>query len=479
MTYNELLTAYNSQLNMYKKNPFFNRRKIKETKLKIQALEEGQRQDVLTPSVTGVTTVAEVVDKNNYPTYSGQVQSINEMYNNRTDYSGEFLRAVLDTRVSFIIGEGLTIKSDDKRLVKWINSFLDFNKLRGSKSLDSVLTGEMEGKCLWILKADNKAQQVKVKRLSYYNTPYTVNTDEDDDEQIKNIEFQGSSQEAEIKKAKQDISVYIKLGGSPDRKNRTPPVIANVLTDIENSSRCKYDLRKNNHLFGRITPFFQTQSNSEAKALNGKIIAENWKVGKAFTGTAEFSLVEPSGRALESLKEELVILMKHISLNTKIPIQWLAYPELLSNRATADNMIEMINAGTIRERTIWEEAYTELIRKAMVISFMKGWIKFNKPDDFIVEIPQVSIALLEQIQSVWMPLSEAGYISRDTTRGKVPGIDPSVEKELLERQEKEDTEKGMKVEKDKLLNNNAIGDAIAQNNKKGEEVEKEEGKDIV
>ncbi|GAG78234.1 unnamed protein product, partial [marine sediment metagenome] len=48
-----------------------------------------------------------------------------------------------------------------------------------------------------------------------------------------------------------DKFVYVKLGGSPDRLNLVPPLIANVLTDIENFSRAKYDMRKNNHLFGR------------------------------------------------------------------------------------------------------------------------------------------------------------------------------------------------------------------------------------
>jgi hypothetical protein len=400
------------------------------------------------------------VDKNNYPTYTKQVDDINEMYNNRTDYGGEFLRSVLDTRVAFLIGEGLTIKSNDKRLVKWINEFLDFNKLRGSKLLDVVLIGEMEGKCLLVLQDDKKNKKVKVRKYSWYNNPYDVEMDKNDSEQIKSVTYQENKEDSKQDIAKPDKLVYVKLGGSPDRINNTVPKIANVLTDIENASRCKYDLRKNNHLFGRVTPYFKTTTANEAKSIFQKIQAIFWKVGKAFAGTADFSLVEPSGNALNSLKEELIICMKHISLNTGIPIQWLAYPELLSNRSTADNMIEMINGATIKERTIWAEALTELIRKAMEMSFTIGGIPFNKPNDFKIEIPQVSTALLKQIQETWIPLAEAKYVSKDTVRGKVPGIDPSVEKQLIEKEEEESMEKF----NNSLLNKNSIGNAIENNN---------------
>lgn len=465
----EQINKYTSQISFLERNKFLNRKKIKIIRKVVQALEEGLRKDVLTPSVTGLTESQGAVDKNNYPTYSGQVKTINEMYNNRTDYAGEFLRSVIDTRVAFIIGEGITIKSNIKATVKWINEFLDYNKLRGSKIIDHVTITEMEGKVPLILfpkKSNNpdRKGEIKVRSYTYYKAPYEVFTKKDDDEEYEKITFQENENEAKIDEVKNDRFVYIKTGGSPDRLNNTPPKIANVLTDIENASRCKYDMRKNNHLFGRVTPYFETVTSAEAKSLFEKIQAIAWKVGKAFAGTAKFSLVEPSGNAIAALKEELLIYMKHISLNTGIPLQWLAYPELLSNRSTSENMTETINYSTIKERTLWEEGLKELIQKAMVMAFDKGWISSAayKPNDFEIEIPQVSIALLERIMNIWVPLAEADYIDKRTVRGMLPGIDPTKEEEFIE----ESKEKNMERMQNSLLGKNAIGKAIENNNKK-------------
>lgn len=473
----EQINKYNSQLNLLNMNKFLNRKKIKTLKKVIQALEEGLRKDVLTPSVTGLDESQGAVDKNNYPTYAGQIKAINEMYNNRTDYAGEFLRSVIDTRTAFIIGEGITIKCNNKATVKWINDFLNVNKLRGSKIIDHVTITEMEGKIPLILfpeKSSNpdKKGDIKVRSYSYYRAPYEVFTKENNDEEYEKITFQKNQQEAKIDDVKSDRFVYIKTGGSPDRLNNTPPRIANILTDIENASRCKYDMRKNNHLFGRVTPYFETETASEAKSLFEKIQAVMWKVGKAFAGTAKFSLVEPSGNAINALKEELIIYMKHISLNTGIPLQWLAYPELLSNRATAENMAETINFATIKERTLWEEGLKELIQKAMIIAFEKGWISSAayKPNDFEIEIPQVSIALLERLMNIWVPLAESGYISKITTMGMIPGIDPTKEKEFIETEKNENMERMQ----NSLLGKNAIGKAIENNNKKDENMNEEE-----
>jgi hypothetical protein len=462
-------TEQYKQLFQLQKKPIKNRKRIKILKHSIQASEEGQRQDVLTPSVTGLTSQSDNIDKNNYATYSKQVNDINEMYNNRTDYGGEFLRAVLDTRVAFMIGEGLVIKTENEKLAEWINEFLEFNKLRGTKLFDNILVGEMEGKDLMVIFPDDKEQQIRVRNYLYYITPYDVIMEDKDNQKIKKIVYQKNKENTGTEFSKPDKSIYIKLGGSPDRINRTVPTIANVMTDIENASRCKYDMRNNNHLFGRVTPYFKTTTSAEAKSLYNKIIALAWRIGRSFVGSAEFSLVEPSGNAIEALRKELIIYMKHISINTKIPLQWLAYPELLSNRATADNMVEMINAGTLKERMIWQEAFTELIRKAMVMAYERGYINFNKPKDFIVEIPNVTISLLEQIASTWIPLAEAEYISKDTVRGKVPGIDPSKEKKLIDKEKDESMERF----NNNMLGNNSIKTAIEENNK-GESQESEE-----
>jgi hypothetical protein len=65
----------------------------------LQGSEVEGGRDVLTPSITTASTPGEVVDKNNYKTYSGQVKFCYEAYNARTDYGGELLGSVVETVV--------------------------------------------------------------------------------------------------------------------------------------------------------------------------------------------------------------------------------------------------------------------------------------------------------------------------------------------------------------------------------------------
>jgi len=447
----ELIEKHKSNLSKLQKRPFMNRNKIKQEKYTIQSLEEGQAEDVLTTSVTGTgTRITPVVDKNNFATYSKQVHDINEMYNCRTDYGAEFLRSAIDMRVAFIMGGGVSIHTRDKQVSKWIADFLNCNKLQGSKLLDIGTIGEMEGKCLLTLYPDKKMQKMKVRNYSWYCVPYDVKMDEKNNDKIKDITYQKNKNEAASQLVKPEDSVYVKLGGSPDRINRTPPRIANVLTDIDNVSRAKYDLRKNNHLFGRVTPYFETQDDKHAKTLHDRIEALSWKIGKAIAGTAKFSLVEPTGKGSDVLIQEMTNLIRIISTNTGIPLQWLAHPDILSNRAVAESMIETINAMTIKERMIWEESIKELIQKAMAKSFELGFIKWNKPDSFEVKLSLVSFALLKEIIETYIPLVDLGYISKDTIRSQIPGIDPYREKELIE-EETEDEVNEIKLKVDNSL----------------------------
>jgi hypothetical protein len=87
------------------------------------------------------------------------------MYNNRTDYGGELLRSVLSTRVSLIAGGNISIiplednpKAD--KTIKWIKSFLKFNKFHSFRLLENVLISEMEGKDLLVIFPDNKFKNI-------------------------------------------------------------------------------------------------------------------------------------------------------------------------------------------------------------------------------------------------------------------------------------------------------------------------------
>lgn len=445
-----LLENYN-RLPFYKK--FAVRNTIKKLKIELQAIDEGQKKDVLqTDSLTSSGSL--YIDKNNYATYSNAVMNIYKMYNNETDYGGEILRGLLDVRLSFIAGSGLSILqskkgSKEKKVITWINEFLKYNKYYGTRFIEDCLISELEGKLLLVLNPKNIDKQVKIRSYCWIDVNYTVEVKDDDNQEIKKVTYKPNEME-ETEIASPDKLVFIRIGGTPNKVNFTVPRIANCLTDIENISRTKYDIRKNNHLFGRVTPYFKTENDTEAQKLHNKIQSLAWKIGRAFAGTAQFSLVEPSGNASDALMKEITQLFKLISIQIGIPVQLLAYPELLSNRATSQDMLENINAATIKERTKLEEGITELIQKAMKIANEKGWCEYYIPDCFTVKIDFTTFANLKQIIEVWLPLMLEEVIDIGTFRSMLPGIDPEEVKKLIEAQKEEN----MKRFENNLANKN-------------------------
>ena len=80
-----------------------------------------------------------------------------------------------------------------------------------------------------------------------------------------------------------------------------------------------------------------------------------------------YDLVGWKGEGFTTIKEESQALVKTISGTTGVPVHFLGYPELLSNRDTADNLIQFLELTTSKERRTWIGAYEELFQKAMVL----------------------------------------------------------------------------------------------------------------
>lgn len=409
---------------------------------------EGGR-DVLTPSITTSSTPGEVIDKNNYKTYSGQVKACYEMYNARSDYGVELLGSLIETRIAFIGGEGISINAKKKTTQNYIDKFLKLNRLQGSLLMDMIRTGELEGKDLTVLsKAQKKIlneeiNYIRVQNIQWWTNNYSVELDPNDESKISKIKFKPKAKDQVEKTVSDDKSVFIKLGGTDDRINETPGKIHRIMTDVENFSRAKYDLRKNHHLFAKIMPNWKTQTNEEAKAINKDVNSGDWQIGIGYAGTADFKLTDVPKGALEAITGEMLLSAKIISTNTGIPIHWLAWPELMSNRATAENLLEVINSATRRERLIWEEKLKELINKSMIMAIDAGIEDNNIIGEYHLELPLISLANLKAIQETWLPLQQLDVISMGTLRSKIPAINPSEEKKLIDAEKTANVERFM------------------------------------
>jgi len=465
----------------------------------IQAFgEEGARDILSSLFLKAQGSVEKQPDKNNFKTYDAQVKGIHDMYEALTDYGGEILRPDIDVRVAMLSGEGISylvhdsegmdelqseetqtpeepiqqpiqaldapiekksidnkaidkpitdnpdeaqnsdetttemplpvdqLKIDTEKFIKW---FFKKNKLDGSGLIKIVETIEKEGKALIILeskKVENEITKedesfVKIKLFKYYNNKYCV---EKKDDEINKIYYGDDKKEIPL-----DKCVYIDVCETPR--------VANVLTQIENYSRSTYDLRKNNHLFGRTTPHFKCQDQKQADALNNDIVKRQWVVGTAIATTAEFSLVSQASGASDAVEKERTMLMKDICNNVGISIHLMNYPELMSNRATAESMLEIANASTKKERLIIKEGMIELIQKAMTMSVDSGHkIQVNNPDGFDIDLPLITLDSLKAIIDIWLPLMQEDIVSRSTLMNQIPGINPAEESKTIDEEKK-------------------------------------------
>lgn len=460
-----------ANLQFMKQKPIKNFFKIKKTQRDLQALEEAGR-DILNTAITNSILAAGEVDRNNYMTYDSQVTQLYKMGEARTEYGGELAGGIIDTLVAFIAGEGISYTAENKALEEYIKTFIEKNKLNGSRLLNMIEIGVYEGKNLVILKPDKEKKYVKARSFSYHVNKYKVSYNDQDKDEITEIKYKPKKEgikSVDDKTISPKSAVFVRLGGTERNFNETPTKLHRIVTQIENCSRAYYDLRTNTHVFGKYMPYWDTSglgasANTAAKSINNDLQGKNWKIGYGYAGPAKFSIIEPSGNASEAIIKDFLLGLKIVSAATGIPIHWLAWPELMSNRATADNMLEIIKAQTAKERLIWEEAFHDMIKKSIELAVNDG-IADNSilGKEFKITLDFATIALLEQVQKIWIPLMDADIVSMATTRTKIPGIDSQYEKKQIQK-EKEENMKNSPFNNQTI--NNELGDLQKGNDDK-------------
>jgi hypothetical protein len=398
--------------------------------LMLENLLTAQRINISVPGTT-----------NAFKNYESQVDGTYRKYNSRDDFGNQQTRAVIDLRTAFIAGEGISVSAPKQQTAKWIEEFIKKNKLEGFNFVNAVKGCEMAGQSVLIMKMANDKQDkdklfVKVRRMPYtldnrYRPKYTdFMNDEVEDIEVKT--------DTGWRSLGVNNFIYVRTGG--DDINFYGPVtkVGVVLTDLENYDRALRDLRRNNHIFARITPTFKTQNDTETKSLKATLNKIKWKIGHAFIGSAEFNYKTPGVSTHENLISEMTSTIKTISSITGVPVHWLGYVDLMSNRATADTLYEFIKNATISERIIWQESVYELILKAQEVYINNGGTGLSLDPNFQVRLPLISFEnFLEKVRALSVAYGDEA-ISIDDYRNAIPGIDPLKTAKAIEDQKKKD-----------------------------------------
>lgn len=418
--------------------------------ISIQASSEGAKDHVIIESMlTGIPiNIAVPGITNAYRTFEIQVAETYRKYNSFADFGSQQLRTIIDLRTAFIGGEKISISCQNKRTANWIETFLRMNGLMGVNFVNAVKGAEMSGQCLFLLKEGiwrDGSIYIKVSRVPYTSkVPYKP--------VFSDTIIQDSIIDIQIKKEGVWISagfknfIYIRTGG--DDANSKGPVTKTgvVLTDIENYDRAIKDMRRNNHIFARITPTWEVNTESEGKALISKLAELKWKIGQAFIGKAKFDYKTPKSGAHENLQAELVSTVKTISSVTGIPVHWLGYVDLMSNRATAQTLYELIKNATLIERVLWENGLYDMIIKGQELYIDAGGEGLSKLNyDFEVKLPLIDFSdFFERVKALNLAFTDEA-ISIDDYRNMLPGINPLKTRRAVEKSEKEVENKLVKM----------------------------------
>ncbi len=403
---------------------------------------------------------------NDYTGYEQATKELAKKYDGSGEWGNQIAQILIDARATAAVGSGLnvTVPKENEKEKEFIDRFIEHNDLDEENVITFATDGEIDGKMLIQLvmeKAVDDKPVVGVRMIPWSETGYEVETDPKDYKKVVKVEYKVKDTTVTLKNP--DEFVFFKLAGRTTKVNETRSKVAKVLMEMENLDRALKDLRKVNKLFARPTPWAETDTIEEAQTLVDYVEGKKWKLGMFMAGTAKFSFVTADMEGAVSLLKEIVICVQIISGGTGIPPHFLGFPELMSNRATAESLMEMVVLATSKERKAQIGGWDEVIKKAMV---MENKVQGNTaldPSVIKVDIPYTSNEALQEVVDAWMPLREGGHISEDTFLSKIPGINPEEEKEALEEEESGNVDK---FEEHKKRVTKEIGDQLAEARKR-------------
>ena len=417
---------------------------------------------------------------NAYPSYASAVVEINNKYNGTADWGVLQTGAIIDLRSAFIIGDGITIseKEPGEKLsseLEWVEKFLEYNDLDEEVVQEFAKEAEIEGKIALKLaleedkeedeevEKEKKKWKVSVRFISWLDKKYKIETNPKDYLDYQKLKWDKTGQhDAETLDAKE--FVYKKFGGRIMNPNEAAPKIMKCLTQIESLDKAGRDWREINHIFAGPILYAKCETQKEVEDVLAKLADKNFKIKRVTAGTSELIFIKLDISGVESIEKEIENLIKMISGTTGVPVHYLGFVDLMSNRATADTLLEMINAATTKERRTWIGAYEEVIKKAMVMFNNATNPEMSKekqldPDTIKVDIPIITAQHYDRLEKIFLPAWLSGKLSDEAFLKMVPGFDVKAElerKKVAEESELEQIKTENKDLKNKKFEENLI-----------------------
>jgi len=433
--------------------------KLEGTVSKLQHLVK-ESMLALTDAVSGYTS-------NAYPSYESAVAEINRKYKGTADWGVLQTGSIIDLRAAFIIGDGIIISEKEpgeetSKELEWVEKFLEYNDLDREVAQEFAKEAEIEGKIALKLALEedkeedakevdekDKKWRISVRFISWSDKKYKVMPNPLDYLDYQKLRWDKTGiTKAETLDAKE--FVYKKFGGRIMNPNEAAPKIMKCLTQIEGLDKAERDWRRINHIFAGPILYAECKDKTEVGLMLSAMDDKNFKINKVLAGTAKVGFIKLDAGGTDSIEKEIVSLVKLISGTTGVPVHWLGFVDLMSNRATAEDLINMINGATTKERQTWIGAYEEVIKKAMDMwnnAAEKGMGKDKQLDSnkIKVDIPIITKVHYDRLEKIFLPAVIAGKISDEAFLAMIPGFDVKAE---MERKKASDESELEQVKRD-------------------------------
>ena len=365
---------------------------------------------------------------NDYQDIKEAVEEIDKKYRNASDWGCFQTGSIIDLRAAFIIQEGITVlaatnQKDAEKEIAFAEKLLEFNDLDREISQVYAVEGEIEGRILLTLNWIKDTGNIAINFVSWQKKQYKVEANKTNYLQYESVTWKEGDDETNIAEAE---FVYKKFGGRISNPNEAIPKIMRCMTQIEQLDKALRNWREINRLYSAPVPDLEVEQVNQVEKTQTLMDRLNWKTKKAFVHVGEFGYKSPPLSGVSSLENEIVMKAKMISGATGIPIQFLGLPDVLSNRATAENLLDLIYASTVKERETWKGVYKEAITKAMTMSNDQTGEgeKTGRldPDKIDIDIPMVSDQDWQRLIDFWLPARISGEISKQLFLSKIPNV---------------------------------------------------------
>lgn len=353
-------------------------------------------------------------------------------YKGESDWGNQHAGVITDFNASMQFGNGVRVMSNDPNNkepdeLKVFQDFLDYNDLNEEQGIMLGVTGELDGQALFRWSVDEKAKALRLWTVPLLETRYEVQYS---DPWTPSGAILNPGMENE-KTLKPSEFVFVKQR-SVQNGSYGVPTSLRILNELEDLDKARADLRTINNLFARPTPVFTAKTAQDKERIKADLATLNWKIGQAFVlvDGDKFEFVTMPASTLDSLKMEIVMLIQMVSGATSVPVHFLGFPELMSNRsvADADFMPSIVQAA--KAQRMWAGGLEELIPYVLAIYGKMHGRTYN-PDLLVVTFPSPRMGDMKVLVETWLPVRLSKEITAQTFLTKIGVEDPDGEIEAL------------------------------------------------